>query len=166
MKKKETSVRERGFHGAVGTLTAELLAPMFQKKDFLYSRLALDWPSLVGEDWACWSYPIKIGFSPQEEGVLHLAVCDGKALELGHRTYELIARLNQYFGYAAITRVMLKRTRFMAQHTRSSSHHPPPSHFENAPLPQEIAHKLESVKEERLKKNLHTLGIAVFSSKK
>ena len=66
-----------------------------------------NWKEIVGDDIAknCW--PIKIFFSDgnNSNGKIAIKVKRGWSLEIEYKNQEIIEKLNQYFGYKAISKI-------------------------------------------------------------
>jgi hypothetical protein len=98
-----------------GAITA-LLDPLLAKRTHVDAALALSWPQLCGEKLAGRTQPLKVSWpmrktpdDPFQPGTLSVA-CEGAvALDLQYQTSALIARINGFFGYAAIARIKIEQ---------------------------------------------------------
>jgi len=103
----------RGYRGPVSALAYDILEPIFQKKDFLYSRLVFDWLFVVGEALSSNTNPRKIVHSHNGEGVLyidiHVGKCGSVGLEAYYKAHDIVEKVNRYFGYKAIGRLVFKK---------------------------------------------------------
>ena len=72
-----------------------------------WAQLCLHWDRVVGPALASCCRPKKIMMASkkQSRGVLHLAVWDGKALEIGYQSLTICDRVNAYFGFQAVHQV-------------------------------------------------------------
>ena len=95
--------KERGLL-AVGTSLPKIAAPALRKRGFAQAKLITDWPAIVGEMLARKTLPQKLVFprGNRGDGILHLRVSSGFALELQHIAPQLIERINAFFGYRAV----------------------------------------------------------------
>jgi hypothetical protein len=101
-------------HGArqLGELVPGLLDDVLQRRAGLNTALLGAWPEIVGEALSAHSRPDKIAWSkansadnPYAPATLHVAVEPVAALRIQHETTIIIARINAFFGYAAIDRI-------------------------------------------------------------
>lgn len=83
--------------------------PLMDERGKLYGALLRDWPSIVGTVRAAQTRPQKLHWpSAQANGsTLHLDVAASLAPELAYETEQLLEQCARYFGYRAITRVVL-----------------------------------------------------------
>ena len=95
--------KERGLL-AVGTSLPKIAAPALRKRGFAQAKLITDWPAIVGDMLARETLPQKLVFprGSRGDGILHLRVTSGFALELQHIAPQLIERINGFFGYRAV----------------------------------------------------------------
>ena len=95
--------KERGLL-AVSASLPTIAAPSLRKRGFAQAKLITDWPDIVGETIANETIPQKLVFQRgnRGDGVLHLRVRSGYALELQHIAPQLIERINNFFGYRAV----------------------------------------------------------------
>ena len=121
MHKKKIKGNARGFRGAIGKLTCELLTPVFQKKEFLCSRLMFDWPFIVGKGIAAYTSPEKIIDAGQKQHFLYLRTCAEKSLEISYSVSEIKEKVNQYMGYKAIDRIILRQSIFTQHPVKEDS---------------------------------------------
>ncbi len=93
----------RGFL-AVGASLPDVAAPALRKRGFAQARLITDWPAIVGEMLARETLPQKLVFArgARGDGILHLRVASGFALELQHLAPQIVERINGFFGYRAV----------------------------------------------------------------
>lgn len=100
----------------VGVTVSTLLEPVWAQQNALEVRLMQAWPDILGKPWGEESFPEKLTFARQgdasqaQEGVLFLSVANGRALAFQYQLPFLLSRINGYFGYQAVTRIVLKQT--------------------------------------------------------
>lgn len=94
---------------AIGAELAGIAAPVLRKQGLGEARLLTEWPSVIGSDLARDSWPVKLSFRRGErrEGTLRLKVAGPRALEFQHREPQILERINAFFGYNAIARIVL-----------------------------------------------------------
>src|SRR5262245_12894973 len=112
------------FHGAraVGSFLPSLTTKALQKYGFSAASLIMDWPAIVGKEFARYTAPERIKWPRLAEPVededanasrkrlgaaLVLRVDGSKALDVQYRTQQIIERINAYFGYAAVAQLQL-----------------------------------------------------------
>lgn len=100
----------RLFPRAIGDVVKQATKPLMDKQGKIYGALLQDWPTIVGKDRASCTRPLRLQWPSKEAtgAVLHLEASAARAPEL---TYEIEAILEQcarYFGYRAITRIVLQ----------------------------------------------------------
>jgi hypothetical protein len=101
----------------------ELLSPIMKKKGINHGRIFLDWPNIVGEKVAQFSWPQKIvrdrQFQNKESkeskdhnsnlSILYIEVSNSSfATELKYLENHLIEKISVYFGYKAISQIKVK----------------------------------------------------------
>ena len=127
--------RERGT--AIGAYVARMLDPIARARGFAITSLLSEWPAVVGEELASFTAPDKLVWprriedreapSPQSawrnDGAILVLKVDGpRAIELQHRSEQILERVNMYFGYRAIAQL-----RFLqAPLPKAKSQAPPP----------------------------------------
>ena len=91
---------------------ARVAAPILKKRGLAEARIVTDWRAIVGETVAERSAPERLirgraaqGAGADSGGTLRLRVAGVWALEFQHMAPGLIARINGYFGYAAVARI-------------------------------------------------------------
>jgi hypothetical protein len=101
-------------HGVqkVSDLVGEISRPLFQSHGLLDERLVFYWAEIVGEKLANYSFPLKLvgggALLSKTPRLLEILVTPGAALELTYAKNVIIAKINQFFGYALITDIRLK----------------------------------------------------------
>jgi hypothetical protein len=98
-------------HGlrALGTALPALTKRVLGRRGFAEGGLALDWASIVGEEIAANTLPLKVSYprGARLGGTLHLKVTSGYALVISHCEPQLLERVNAYLGYGAVERFKL-----------------------------------------------------------
>lgn len=90
----------------------QLVKPVYKQQGFAEHRLLTEWDKIVGKALAKGSIPKKLTFpkGKREQGTLHIAVSSGaRALELQHMQPMILERISTFFGYAAISRLVLSQ---------------------------------------------------------
>lgn len=150
---------------------AKNIRPLMKKilgpKGLVQVELLSRWSEIVGEDLAEYSFPDKIEFagSQKSNGTIQLLVPNGAfALELQHREPQILARINAYFGYAAVSklRILQNSQAQFAQKVKQSKKTVKPL----VVSPEEESYIKEmgaEIKNPQLKEILIKLGYSVFS---
>jgi hypothetical protein len=99
----------RGQMRALGGEVAKIAAPVLGKRGFGSAQLITEWASVVGAEWADKITPERLAFPPGERrnGTLRVRVASGFAPEIQHRAPQLLERINGFFGYGAVARLVL-----------------------------------------------------------
>jgi hypothetical protein len=92
----------------------EITKAAFARHGFAHAELAGRWAEVVGEEIAAGSAPARIawrrrpaGDGRRTGGRLIVRAAPGRALDLQHQAPAIMARINGYFGYAAIADVLV-----------------------------------------------------------
>ena len=111
--------RKRKFGArAIGSYLAKALDPAARARGFATTALLSDWPAIVGRDLAQFTMPDRVVWprrrdeaeaEPTQRGhraagaVLVLRIEGPRAIEVQHRSGQILDRVNAYFGYRAVT---------------------------------------------------------------
>lgn len=151
----------------LGDLTSKVLAPVIARRAGMTQDLLAAWPELCGTRHAAITRPDRIAWprratddDPFEPGTLIVA-CDGAASVLfQHETGEIMARINQFFGFAAISKIRIVQ-RPVAKLASGKKNLRP------APLDEASQKRLDevvsAVEDDRLKASLEKLGRGVLA---
>ena len=98
---------------AAGDLVGEVGGQSFRKFGFVQSAVVSRWSEIVGERYAKVSSPESIRFPAgrKSSGALTLLVDGAHAPLVQHLAPMIIERVNRFFGYAAIDRIIFKQGR-------------------------------------------------------
>lgn len=99
-------------HGRLRAIAAEvprIAAPALGKRGFGEAQLISQWPAIIGAALAAKVTPDKLSYARGErrDGTLRLRVAPAVALEVQHREPQLLERINSFFGYRAVARLVL-----------------------------------------------------------
>jgi hypothetical protein len=111
-KQAKDSGRPRGGPArAVADLLPAVGGAAFKRYGFVQSGIVTRWAEIVGARYASVSSPESIRFPPgkKAEGVLTVAVKGAHAPMMQHIAPEIVERVNRFFGYAAVARLVLKQ---------------------------------------------------------
>ena len=155
---------------AVAKNIRPLIQQLLGKKGIMQLEILSHWSDIVGADLAAYSFPEKIEFrqNTKSGGVAHLIVPSGAfALELQHREQQIVAKINTYFGYNAISGIRIRQDGEFDFELCS----PKSKKEKNAPLlvseeeKKYIEEMSSDVKDDKLKEILIKLGYSVFNQK-
>lgn len=99
----------RGRLRALAAEVPRIAAPVLGKRGFAAAQLVSDWRSILGEELAQRTAPERLSFprGERKDGTLRLRVAAGFAPEMQHRTPQVLERINAFFGYRAVARLVL-----------------------------------------------------------
>jgi hypothetical protein len=156
-------MRENGFR-AIGGLAQRLTSGIAKHRakggrPASIARLRADWSAIVGPDLARITRPEALlsGRGARTGKALRLRVAGASALEVQHRSGQLVERVNAYFGHKMIDDIRLVQGAIAAPATRS----PPPA-LDPKTVTQ-VAERAASVKDPDLRAALTRLGARVAS---
>jgi hypothetical protein len=155
---------------AIGAYVARALDPAARARGFATTTLLNEWPAIVGADLAGFTMPDKVVWPRRledadaaqgqrtrraEGAVLVLRVDGPRAIEVQHRSNQILERVNTYFGYRAIAEMRI----LQAPVTRAAKRSP------SAPLPldQEALPATAAIADDGLRTALMRLGTGVRS---
>jgi len=145
----ERSCRAR----AAGDLVGEVGGQSFRKFGFVQSAVVSRWSEIVGERYARVSSPESIRFPAgrKSSGALTLLVEGAHAPLVQHLAPMIIERVNRFFGYAAIDRIIFKQGRT----PRPAA---PAQRPQLAPVPAELGEGLREIADPGLRACLESLA--------
>jgi hypothetical protein len=155
----EPDKNRRGAMRPIAVELPKLVGKPLGRRGFGEGGLIAEWPAVVGGEIARQSAPLKLSFPRGERrgGTLTLRVIGAFAIELQHLAPQLIERINNYLGYAAVTRLKLEQGRLPRRRK--------PGLLQPAPLvPKEeaaLATTLTGIGDTGLREALDALGRAV-----
>ncbi|WP_232824237.1 DciA family protein [Blastomonas sp. UPD001] len=99
--------RRGGDARGIADLISSIGETSFRKFGFIQSSLVSRWAEIAGPRYAAMASPESIAFArgKKADGTLHLVVTSATAIFMQHAEPEIIARVNRFFGYAAVARV-------------------------------------------------------------
>lgn len=145
---------------AVADLVPGVGEAAFRRFGFVQSSVVSRWSEIVGERYAGVSSPESIRFSPgkREEGVLTLVAAGAHAPMMQHVTPVLIERVNRFFGYAAVARVVIRQGTLPVRRRPKM----PPAAL---PIPVELGDSLRTIADPELKSVLEALARGVAAAR-
>ena len=140
------------FARSVMDVVKEATKPLMTKQGKLYGALLRDWPQIVGTERAAVTRPDRLQFTTDDTSgaILHLAVRPSVAPELAYVQEQILEQCARYFGYRAITRLVIHATHEGFATHNNDAHEVPPAAAPTmpaAPLPSTIPNEMRSVLE-------------------
>lgn len=145
----------------------KLTKASFARYGFAYGELLARWPDIVGEELARHSQPERIkwprgaGETAQKlGGTLVIRAEPGRGLDLQYQSHQIIERINQFYGYGAVTSVKIMQGPVAANKHLKSNNNSLDSKMEMA-----LEEELQSIADEKLKDALHRLGAGALAKR-
>lgn len=141
----------------------DAITPICQQNGFIQARILLEWEYIVTPQFAQFCTPLKVTFplKQRNNGRLLLRATSSMATEISYLEPLILSRINQYFGYQAISKISLLQGPIAK---KTISRKPIPK-----PLPEAVQSRLEnhvqSIKDDRLRAALLSLGMGISQQK-
>ena len=169
MDETERRALARAASGArpIGAYAARALDASARARGFATTALLSEWPAIVGAELAEFTMPDRVVWPRRREdgeeaspprgwrgegAILMLRVEGPRAIEVQHRSGQILERVNSYFGYRAIAEMRILQAPVIRKPPRAPAP-PPPS--DGDPLPPSA-----SIEDEGLRAALSRLGSA------
>jgi hypothetical protein len=145
---------------AVAELLPAIGGAAFKRFGFVQSSVVSRWAEIVGERYAGASQPESLRFpmGQKADGVLTLVVRGAHAPMMQHITPEIIERVNRFFGYAAVARVVIRQGEVAKPVPRRA----PPSF---KVVPTDMGEGLKTIADPELRAVLESLAGSVAASR-
>ena len=157
--KKNEDAPRSGRPRAAGELVGEIGGVAFRRFGFVQSAIVSRWPELVGERYAKVSSPESIRFPTGKKsgGVLTLLVEGAHSPLLQHLSPLIIERVNRFFGYEAVNRVVFRQGKPLPRE-------PEPARPQLRPVPKELGEGLRQIADPELRACLESLAGRIAAS--
>ena len=141
---------------SAGELVGDVGGQSFRRFGFIQSSIVSRWAEIVGERYAKVSSPESIRFPAGKKagGVLTLLVDGAHAPLIQHLTPMIVERVNRFFGYAAINRVVFRQGKPPAATPR-------PARPDLRPVPKELGEGLREIADPELRLCLESLAARI-----
>jgi hypothetical protein len=143
----------------------KLTKASFARYGFAYGELLSRWPDIVGQNLSQTCEPERIkwprGAGEMDQklgGTLVIRADPGRSLDLQHQTHNIIERINQFYGYGAVTSVKIIQSHEIRRKPLKNKTYPMDKKTEMA-----LAGKLQSVSDEKLRQALQKLGTGALA---
>ncbi len=152
-------IQRRNGPRQVAELLPDVGRAAFKKFGFVQSSIVSRWTEIVGERWAKVSVPESLRFpvGKKQDGTLTLTVTGAHAVMMQHILPEIIDRVNRFFGYSAVARVVIRHGEIVARAERRA----PPS-LKVVPL--DLGTSLRTIADPELKAVLESLAAGVAAT--
>lgn len=139
---------------AIADLIPAIGGASFRKFGFIQASLVTRWRDIVGDRLADITEPAMIRFpvGQKANGVLHLTISGAHAPMLMHVEPDIVAAVNRFFGYAAITRIK------MTQGQVAPAPRPVQPVAIAAPIPADLGDSLRAVADPELRTVLERMA--------
>ena len=144
---------------SAGELVGEVGGQSFRRFGFIQHSIVSRWAEIVGDRYATVSCPESIKFPTGRKagGVLTLMVDGAHAPLIQHMTPMIVERVNRFFGYAAINRIVFRQG-------RPPSPAPRPERPKLRPVPKELGEGLREIADPELRQCLESLAAQIAAS--
>ena len=160
MSKRNPGESERsGRPRAAGELIGEIGGQSFRRFGFVQHSIVSRWAEIVGERYSKVSCPESIKFPAGKKagGVLTLLVDGAHAPLIQHLTPMIVDKVNRFFGYAAINRIVFRQGKPPAPA-------PKPERPQLRPVPKELGEGLREIADPELLHCLESLAAQIAAS--
>jgi len=144
---------------AAGDFVGDVGGQSFRRFGFVQSAIVSRWAEIVGERYAKASSPESIRFPAGKKagGVLTLLVEGAHAPLIQHLTPMIVERVNRFFGYAAINRIVFRQGKPPAPSGKPERPH-------LVPVPRELGEGLREIADPELRACLESLGALIAAT--
>lgn len=132
------AIKRSGSTRTLAAILPKVTAESLGKQGFAAASVITDWALIVGKELADVTLPQRIVFpvGKRSHGTLYLRVASAMALDVQHRSPQILARINGYFGYAAVTNLKLSQGAIARSSLASRPEGPPPPVKEAEAVPE------------------------------
>jgi len=99
--------RKQSYFKKIANSLPKIVDKNIKEKNFIEISLIKKWKEIIGVNIAKFCWPIKIIYSDikNSNGIIFLKTKRGRSMEIEFKNEEIIEKLNQYFGYKAISKI-------------------------------------------------------------
>lgn len=147
---------------SVSDMLPDIGRAAFRRFGFVQSSVVSRWSEIVGDRYARVSIPESIRF-PQgrrSDGILTLTVEGSHGTMLQHVAPTIIERVNRFFGYSAVARIVIKHGACIVQQAPRGRVAPPSLR----PVPVDLGESLRTVGDPELRACLESLAGALAAT--
>ncbi len=145
---------------AVADMLPDVGRVAFRKFGFIQSSVVSRWAEIVGDRYARASAPESIRFphGKREGGTLTLVASGAHAPMMQHVAPQLIDRVNRFFGYAAVAKVVIRQGTLPRHDVAATPR-------ASVPVPVDLGDSLRTVADPELKAVLESLARGVAAAR-
>ncbi|WP_052046140.1 DUF721 domain-containing protein [Candidatus Paracaedibacter symbiosus] len=138
----------------------KVATPICQRYGFVAATLLMDWHLIVGEKFAVICQPEKILFPSHKKsnGLLYVATSSAFAPELSYLEPMIVDKVNKYFGYKAVERLVIRHKKMPAPRKNQQ----PVKQVCDADRVR-IEQQIEGIESPELKEALRKLGLGIYT---
>ena len=126
------------------------LKKYLKKSGYNYSNIVDNWTKMVSKKISDACYPITVKMGKEmRDGTLVLNVLHGKELEIEYSKKEIIEKINSFFGYSCINKIILKIVTEKVKNRKNK--------FPRIKNLSKINQKIEEINNDELKSSLNNL---------
>ena len=126
------------------------LKKYLKKSGYNYSNIVDNWTKMVSKKISDACYPITVKMGKEmRDGTLVLNVLHGKELEIEYSKKEIIDKINSFFGYSCINKIILKIVTEKVKNRKNE--------FPRIKNLSKINQKIEEINNDELKSSLNNL---------
>ncbi|MEM0899212.1 MAG: DciA family protein [Pseudomonadota bacterium] len=156
---------------AIGNLVSRGMNDLLHARTGMTGDLISQWRTIAGDELADHCAPIKlkwarrashaVGDAAEKPATLIVSASGVWALKVQHSTGEIIARVNAYFGYAAISRIAIE------QRGPAKNKQIPIAKQRTSPRPSaRVTDQVSDIRDPELRETLARLGAAIEQCRK
>jgi hypothetical protein len=155
--KEQKPERPRGGRArSVAEMLPSVGGASFRRFGFVQSSIVSRWGEIVGPRYAEVSSPesLRFPYGKRADGVLTLTVSGAHSVMMQHVLPEITERVNRFFGYAAVAKVVIKQGALAKRDTTKPK-------LELVAVPEDLGESLKTIADPELKAVLESLARGV-----
>ena len=163
MKTKNVSKRGRAGFRSASSLLERQIQKTSETRGFAISKLLVNWADIIGNEIAKIAKPVKVNYGRDGIGAGLVLLTNGaNAPIVQAQSKQIIDRVNEVYGYNAISRVRITQTdpnELIEENLKDKKEHIEPSDIDKMKAKEEV----NEVKDEILKTSLQSLGANILA---
>lgn len=162
-KQSKNNLRRFARTSRVGPLILDAITPICQQYGFIQARILLEWEYIVTPQFAQLCMPLKVTFplKQRSNGRLFLRTTSSMAAEMAYLEPQILSRINQYFGYQAISKISVQQGS-VARKAATKKSKPPLS---SKDILSSLESQVKPIENDRLRAALLSFGVGIVNSK-
>ena len=149
----------------VGSVITHAITPICHQKGFVEARILLEWDYIATSQFSQFCIPLKVTFplKQRSEGRLFLQATSSMAAEITYLEPVILSRVNQYFGYQAISKITIFQGPVKITGVVRKSHQTVPAKSLPEAVQVSLNTHVQPIENERLRSALLNLGMSISS---